>query len=360
MSHTVVDVDAHYLEDVPSMAEYLDEPWKTRLGDDESRTGTDSAEYRIGKLKSGPTGDRYMSGRISRDATSYPTNSMTPDEVPQIMARVGIDKAVLISQKMLGFGRIKSAERQIVLAKGFAEFMINEVTDPSQDIYSVIMAPYRDPEAAVELIDEYSSEKGIIGVCMNTPEASPVLGNRKYDPIYEAAESAGLPVIFHGGGIGMDSVHFEGFTRFIEGHTVGFLTNNVVHLTSLVVQGIPEKFPDLDIIFEECGIFWVPMIMNRLDAEYMKRQSEAPLLTKRPSEYIKEFYYGTQPLEVPKNEQHLEYALKMLGNTDNLMYASDYPHWDYDEPSVITDREFLSEDEKARILGGAAEEVFGI
>ena len=42
------------------------------------------------------------------------------------------------------------------------------------------------------------------------------------------------------------------------------------------------------------------------------------------------------------------------------MYASDYPHWDYDNPSVIADLDFLTEDEKAQILGENANRVFGI
>ena len=50
----------------------------------------------------------------------------------------------------------------------------------------------------------------------------------------------------------------------------------------------------------------------------------------------------------------------MLGGADRLMWASDYPHWDFDRPSAITDRPFFSEAEKAKILGGNAEEVFGV
>jgi predicted TIM-barrel fold metal-dependent hydrolase len=134
----------------------------------------------------------------------------------------------------------------------------------------------------------------------------------------------------------------------------------MAQLTSLVVQGTPEKFPDLDIVFQESGIFWVPTMMHRLDAEYLKRQSEAPLLERRPSAYMREFYYGTQPLEVPEDETRLRQVIDDIGGAERLMYASDYPHWDYDRPSAITDRCLLDAGEKERILGGTAHEVFGI
>jgi len=42
--------------------------------------------------------------------------------------------------------------------------------------------------------------------------------------------------------------------------------------------------------------------MLRLDHEYMMRSSEAPLLRKPPSEYLREMYFTTQPLEVPVHD----------------------------------------------------------
>ena len=43
---------------------------------------------------------------------------------------------------------------------------------------------------------------------------------------------------------------------------------------------------------------WVPFIMQRLDNEYMMRSSEAPLLKRKPSDYMREKYFTTQPLEI--------------------------------------------------------------
>jgi hypothetical protein len=134
----------------------------------------------------------------------------------------------------------------------------------------------------------------------------------------------------------------------------------MAQLVSVVVQGVPEKFPDLEIVFQESGLFWAPTMMHRLDAEYLKRQSEAPLLERRPSAYMREFYYGTQPLEIPEDESRLEATIDDIGGPDQLMYASDYPHWDYDRQTAITERSFLTDAEKDRVLGGTAREVFGI
>lgn len=49
-----------------------------------------------------------------------------------------------------------------------------------------------------------------------------------------------------------------------------------------------------------------------------------------------------------------------MGGADQLLYASDYPHWDYDPPNSVTEIPFLSESEQSKILGKNAQEVFGL
>lgn len=114
-------------------------------------------------------------------------------------------------------------------------------------------------------------------------------------------------------------------------HTLGFMNANLSQLTSVVMSGIPERYPDFDFALIESGIGYVAALMYRLDSEYLSRQSEAPYLEKFPSEYLKnDFYYGTQPLKETPKPEDLEKLMRLMGGLDNLMYASDYLHWDYD------------------------------
>lgn len=72
------------------------------------------------------------------------------------------------------------------------------------------------------------------------------------------------------------------------------------------------------------------------------------------------FYFGTKPLEQPRAVSHLEAIFDVIGGPDRIMFPSDYPHWDYDEPGTILDLSFLGDEQKRRILSTNAEEVFGI
>jgi predicted TIM-barrel fold metal-dependent hydrolase len=54
----------------------------------------------------------------------------------------------------------------------------------------------------------------------------------------------------------------------------------------------------------------------------------------------------------------LETTFRMINAETQLMYSSDYPHWDFDLPSTISDLPFLTEKAKHNILGGTAARLF--
>ena len=123
---------------------------------------------------------------------------------------------------------------------------------------------------------------------------------------------------------------------------------------------MPERFPKLKTVWIEAGLAWIPFLMQRLDNEYMMRTSEVPLLKRKPSDYMREMFYSSQPMEAVDNREALEVTFKMMKADTQLMYSSDYPHWDMDLPSVIFDLPFLSLEAKRNILGGNAQRAFNL
>jgi uncharacterized protein len=87
------------------------------------------------------------------------------------------------------------------------------------------------------------------------------------------------------------------------------------------------------------------------------RASEYPLLKKKLSDYMRDMSYASQPLERVDLEA-LQCTFRMINAETQLMYASDYPHWDFDLPSTIWDLPFLSEKAKHNIVGGTAARLF--
>jgi uncharacterized protein len=70
-------------------------------------------------------------------------------------------------------------------------------------------------------------------------------------------------------------------------------------------------------------------------------------------------YYSSQPLE--RNDlELLEMTMRKINADTQLLFASDWPHWDFDPPSAITTLPFLSDQAKRNILGLNAARVFNL
>jgi predicted TIM-barrel fold metal-dependent hydrolase len=103
---------------------------------------------------------------------------------------------------------------------------------------------------------------------------------------------------------------------------------------SLLTEGVFEKFKNLRVVLTEGGVAWCAPLMWRLDAEYKALRDEVPWLTRRPSEYLRDHVrFSSQPLEVPDNPKGLLQIIEMMDAEHILMFASDYPHWDFDSPT---------------------------
>jgi predicted TIM-barrel fold metal-dependent hydrolase len=109
----------------------------------------------------------------------------------------------------------------------------------------------------------------------------------------------------------------------------------MTHLTDMIVRGTPVRFPDLEFVYQEAGLGWVPYMMRRLDNEYSEKREDAPMLEQMPSEYIRDqFYFTSQPVEGSKDSQYITSIVDLMG-VNNLMFSSDYPHLDFDHSGEL-------------------------
>src|SRR5690606_3884952 len=123
-------------------------------------------------------------------------------------------------------------------------------------------------------------------------------------------------------------------------------------VSSLIFEGVFDRFPRLKIVLIELAWSWVVPLGWRMDRAYELMRNEVSHLTKRPSEYLRDhFWFTTQPMEEPEQPQWFDEVLEAFevsGLGDKLMYSSDYPHWDFDEPSALPTT--LTDDQRRRIL----------
>ena len=274
------------------------------------------------------------------------------------MDAMGVDYTCLFPTPMLSFGLHPQVEVEVALSRGYNRWLCERVLANEPRLISLLYLPFNDPDECYRTVQEFGDKKGVVGFLVTGVRYNAVHEN-EYMKTYALIEEMGKPLAFHAA-YNWQNKYMEQMNRFISVHALGFPYYNILHMTNLVINGIFERFPKLKTMWIEGGIAWVPFLMQRLDNEYMMRQSEAPLLKRLPSEYMAEQYYATQPLELTKNRKLLEATFDAINAETNLCFSTDYPHWDFDLPSTIYDLPFLSEEAKRNILGGNAAKLFGL
>src|SRR6266700_8274596 len=352
----IVDVDAHHYEseNYSEFLEYMENDVLKQL------TLSGRAKNRQAIVPSG-VGYQDMGGRVTR----YPMRGSEKTEAGVMrdvqlgqrwMDAMSVDYSCLFPTGMLNIGLHPQKEMEVDLCWAYNRWLTEKVLPESGGrMYSALCLPFSDPDQSLRHIETFGHRKGVSGFMVTTVRNLQVNDNA-YMKVYRAMEERGLALSFHSGPNWSEPV-FRACNRFISVHALGFSFYNILHCTNWVINGLGERFPKLAVIWIEGGLAWIPFLMQRLDNEYMMRPSEAPLLKKKPSEYMRDMYYSSQPIEI-QNLKALECTFDMMDAENRLLYASDYPHWDFDLPSTIYDLPFLSEKAKHNILGGTAARLF--
>jgi uncharacterized protein len=225
----------------------------------------------------------------------------------------------------------RNEEYGAALARAVNEWQVEHWLEPEPRLRASITVAYETPDLAAQEIRRAAQHPGFVQVLL-FPRTKEPLGKRRYWPLYEAAVAAGLPIGIHFASTTAAPTTAAGWpSYYIEDHTVMSMAFQA-QLTSLVVEGVFERFPTLRIVLVEGGFAWLPPLMWRLDDLYHRMRDEVPHLRRLPSEYVREHVrVTTQPIEEPEYPPDMLDLIDQVG-TRTLMFSTDYPHWDFDNP----------------------------
>ena len=333
----IVDADGHVIETNEQVSKYLDEPLRRR-----------PLSF---SLYPQDGWDRRLLGTLG-DAGS------TADQWLKALDRGGMERTVLYPTLGLFLSFLKDRAWAVAICRAYNTFLHEEFVKRSDRLHAVALLPVQDPEAAAAELERSVRQLGLKGA-MLAADGNHVLGDARFAPIYEMAQRPDVMVGIHASGSSLGGAGVDLFPQFIQAHTCSHAFGQMRQLTSIVFEGIPERFPDLRIAFLEAGCGWAPYWTERMDDEYAKRSSEAPALKKKPSEYIRsgKIYFSCEA-----DEWLLGPAVKLIGE-NQIVYASDFPHWDHSYPASIDeirDRGDLTDLQKRKILGENARRLYGL
>ncbi len=355
----IVDCDAHHYENenFGEILPYMENEVFKHLA---------LASRQKGRGSVAPTGFGYqdMGGRVTR----YPLRSSEKTEKGAVrdvqlghrwMDAMGVDYSCLFPTGMLNIGLHPQKEMEFELCWAYARWVCEKVLPESGGrLYTMLSLPFGDPEGSLRMVEKFGDVKGVGGFMVTSVREKMAVYDNCYMKLYRAIEERGLALAFHSGP-NWNSNTFQSCNRFISAHALGFSWFNILHCTNWVVNGMGERFPKMPVLWIEAGLAWVPFLMQKLDHEYLLRPSECPVLKKKPSDYMRDMFYSSQPMEI-QDMDALQTTFRMINAETQLLYASDYPHWDFDLPSTIYDLPFLTEKAKHNILGGTAARLFNL
>jgi predicted TIM-barrel fold metal-dependent hydrolase len=229
---------------------------------------------------------------------------------------------------------LRNHDLSAALATAINDWQIDKWTSQDSRLKGSIVVANEDGPAAAAEIRKRAGDKNFVQVLLLSRNVEP-LGQRRYWPIYQAAEEAGLPIGVHAFGFGGNPITASGWPSYYIEEMVGHSQCQQTALASIVLEGVFERHPKLKMVMIEAGFGWAPSLSWRLDKNWQRMKSEVPHVKRPPSETIRDhIFWTTQPMEDPERRDHLFEVIEWVG-WDKLLFATDYPHWDYDDPSRV-------------------------
>ncbi len=311
----VLDGDGHIIEWDRELFEYLDAPYQGN---------TALLGYPFF-----PTLDGYQRGAILARLGVHKNYDINAQTWLQFLDEVGIESTVLYPTAGLGFALIQDAAWAVALARAYNNWFHDRYYRVNARLRAVALVPLQDMSEAVKELRRAVEQLHMVGAVLPANGGDlgvrQPLGHQEFWPLYAEAERLNCPLAVHGAvsqGLGINFFNQFGATQALE-HPLA----QMIQLTSMVLEGVFERFPRLRVAFLEAGTGWVPFLMDRLDRSYeiwagAKYREFGEWLRRRPSEYITG---GNVFFSCEGGEESLRYTIERLGDR-GLLYASDFPH----------------------------------
>jgi aminocarboxymuconate-semialdehyde decarboxylase len=263
-------------------------------------------------------------------------------------ATVGADVAVISTMGVIaGLLDQLPAEQAVPIAREYNAQIAEAQARHPGTFYGTASVPLNDTDMALVLLDEAVKEFGLCGVNLAARTSDGFVDNPRLENFYSRAEELGVPLIIHPS----DTVFGEILDDYDNALqlTIGRLFDTSVTVLRLIFSGILERHPGLKVVHTHGGGL-LPYQAGRID-----KNTRVPVLSVRPSEYLKRMYVDT----VCPQELTVETAVKFYGER-HVMYGTDYPCW-HPAPAIkVLQNADLSAEQRELILHANAEAVFNL
>jgi hypothetical protein len=214
------------------------------------------------------------------------------------------------------------------------DWMRHEWLDKEPRLRASIVVPAQAPLLAAEEIDRCAGDRRFVQVLLPVA-CEMMLGRSYYWPIYQAAARHGLPIGIHAGSMFRYAPTGTGWpSHFVHDYVAQSQTFED-QILSLISNGVFNKFPTLTFVLLESGVSWLPGFIWRAIKTWRGVRGEVPWVNRSPAEIIRDnFRLSVQPFDAPDADAVVR-IVEQIDSDHMLLFASDYPHWQFEGDAVM-------------------------
>jgi uncharacterized protein len=264
-----------------------------------------------------------LTGRSRAAAAAGPLPASAVGVVQREVLTSDVQAAVLCSPYPVD--SLHNPDAAVAFATAVNDWQIAEWLDKEPRLKASIVVPIQVPELAIREIERVASHPGFVQVALPIRTQHP-LGSRVYHGVWEAIARNNLVAGLQFGGVPGVPPTPSGWPSYFVEEYVDMAGVFATQVTSIVCEGVFDRFPNQKVALIEAGFTWLGPHMWRFDKEWKNLRRLVPWVRRAPSEYIREHFRLTvQPLDAPASTKQLLEVVEQLGSDDMLMYASHFP-----------------------------------
>jgi len=270
------------------------------------------------------------------------------------MDAAGIDMQV-VSLTAPGVEQLEAAEA-VALARDTNDALAEAVAKRPTRLSGFAALPIAAPDQAAKELERRFSDQAFAGALINGHQRGRYLDDKFFWPVLEAAESLGAPIYLHPTRPPKPVIEasFGGFaplvTEMLAGPGFGWHIETAVHVLRMVMGGVFDRFPKLQIVIGHMGE-GLPFFMQRVD----RMPVELTQLKRPVSAYLLDnLHYTFAGFNFPPT--FLDLLLEV--GVSRIMFSADYPYGSMAKARAFLEQIPVSAADRARIAHGNAEKLF--